>query len=169
MLNYFSIATLLIFGMFTAVVSIGNCASNKVYSIDAEKIILLAEKRGHKMRVKELTLLSECSRNKNVLSVARKANLDSLSKTKPSCLFTLFERESLAKGWKVQAVLAVSNGRGQWKYTINPKGRLSLLTMIESNFNENGSSTSHDIKIKKYILIGPKNSTTWKQAILSAK
>jgi len=152
-----------------AAISTGNCASYKVFSVNADSLIHYAKQHGQKMYVKNLNRFSECKIEENILSVQVSKNLPSTNSQKAECLFTLFDRDSLHNGWKVQAVVAVSNGQGQWQYMINPKGKMSLLTMIKSSSSKRTSPISHNIKIKKFILLGPVNAKNWQDSIIKLK
>jgi len=151
--------------IFFAVMSIGNCASYKVYSVNAEALIKYAQAQGQKMHAKKLSSSSDCKIQKNILLVGFIKNSQVVSRKNAECLFTLFERNSLHKGWKVQSIVAASNGRGEWQYLINPKGKMSLLTMIKSDLNKSEKHVTHTIKMTKFVLLGPKSSKNWQEAI----
>ncbi len=142
-------------------------AASKVYSIDGAKLIKWAMKNGYKSQSKKMNSYSICHIEKNILKIRRHSGLDTKNKFRPECLFTLFKNSYLVKGWKVQAILVVSNGLGKWKYGINPKGKTSLHMVIHASYNKAGGATSHNIKVSKVILIGPSKSQSWNEAFLS--
>lgn len=155
--------------IYLSMISFTVSASNKVHTIAGKQFIKWVKSKGSQIESKRINRYSVCSIKNNILKVKRNSNLDPLNKFQPACEFTLFKSTTLSNGWKVQAIKAVSNGLGKWKYKLNPKGTASLKMVITSQYIQAGSKTSHDIKITKIILIGPSSSKSWKEALLIRK
>jgi len=148
---------------FVSAISVSHAGSKKVYVVKGDSLIGWAMGQGHKMKAKQLDSFGTCQMSANHLKVKRN-NVSYVDYQEPSCLFTFFKSGKLANGWKVKGVKLLSEGSGNWHYMIKPHGKNSLLMMINAK-KTGGRVSDLKLELKSVTLIGPANSTSWKQAI----
>lgn len=161
----FVVLTTLLFAM--TMVSSLQAESNKVYTVKAKSLIEYAVTKGHKMKSEKSNNYTICKMNGNIMSVKQSSSEDHVSRNNSTCTFTFFNPGKLNKGWKVQAMSVISNGRGRWHYVTRPQSTGRLLTVIRA-IQTGDAAYDLELKFTDIVLIGPANTTSWKESLPKA-